>query len=110
MNNTYTTQVNQQWFLQHTTPTNTNKRAYYNWHWYDKQVWGRGESTRSVEFRRWEAIKLYATTTTVIFISLTYMFIFLVQGKQGEKLAENGAFLIKFSPVFNFTIVVWSLL
>ena len=55
MNKTHTTQVNQQWFLQHTTPKNTNKRAYYNRHWYGKQVWRRGESSRSVEFRRWEA-------------------------------------------------------
>ena len=55
MNKTHTTQVNQQWFLQHTTPKNTNKRTYYNRHWYGKQVWCRGESSRSVEFRRWEA-------------------------------------------------------
>ena len=41
-------------------------------------------------------------------ISLTY--ISLARGKQGEKLGENGAFLIKFSPVLNYTIVVWSLL
>ena len=73
MNNIRTTQVNQQWLLEHITPKNTNKCAYYNRHWYDKQVWRKGETLGVWSSDVGKEIKLYATTITVIFISLSYI-------------------------------------